>query len=51
MADGEGGRMLEVGSLRDLSINILKQGVGSGKSCLQGEGALKVSPPLPPGKF
>ena len=36
------------GSLRDLSKNILKQGVGKGKICLQGEGVLKVSPPLPP---
>ena len=44
--------MLEVewwgwGSLRDLSKNILKQGVGKGKSCSWGEGVLKVSPPLP----
>ena len=42
--------MLEVGwwgSLRDLSINILKQGVGKGESCSQGEGVSKVSPPLP----
>ena len=33
--------MFEVGgggSLRDLSKNILKQGVGKGKSCLQGRG-------------
>ena len=36
------------GSLKNPSKNILKQGVGKGKSCLQGEGALKVSPPLPP---
>ena len=39
------------GSLRDLSKNIFKQGVGKGKSCSQGKGGLKVSPPLPPGKF
>ena len=41
--------MLEVGwwgSLRDLSKNILKQGVGKDKSCPWGEGVLKVSPPL-----
>ena len=25
-------------------------GGGKGKSCSQGEGVLKVSPPLPPGK-
>ena len=37
----------------DLSKNILKQGVGKSKSCSQGKGVLKVSPPLPlpPGKF
>ena len=44
--------MLEVGwwgSLRDLSKNILKQGVGKGKNCSQGVGpGFKVSPPLPP---
>ena len=42
------------GSLRDLSKNILKQGVGKGKSCSQGEGVLKVSPLLhspPPENF
>ena len=44
MVDGEGGsseRCLKWsggGSLRDLSKNILKQGVGKGKSCSQGEG-------------
>ena len=37
-----------VGSLKDLSKNILKQGVGKGKCSLQGEGVLKVSTPLPP---
>ena len=36
------------GSLRDLSKNILKQRVGKGKSCSQGGGGLKVSPPCPP---
>ena len=42
--DGEGGsseRCLKWSggrSLRDLSKNILKQGVGKGKSCSQGEG-------------
>ena len=52
--DGEGGsceRCLKWGgggSLRDFYKNISKQGVGKGKSCLQGEGFLKVSPPLPP---
>ena len=43
--------MLEVGwwgSLRDLSKNILKQGVGKGEGCSQLEGVLKVLPPLPP---
>ena len=39
MGRGEQGKMLEVGGgggglLRDLSKNILKQGVGKGKSCL-----------------
>ena len=38
--------MLEVGgrgwgSLRDLSKNILKQGVGKGKSCSQGGGGFE----------
>ena len=36
------------GSLRDFSKNILKQGVGKGKSCSWGEEVLKVSPPLSP---
>ena len=56
MVDGEGGSSegcLKWGgggrrSLRDLSKNILKQRVGKGKNCSQGEGGLKVSPPLPP---
>ena len=39
------------GSSRDLSKNILKQGVGKGKSWSWGEGVLKVSPPLPPQKI
>ena len=39
------------GSLRDLSKNILKQGVGKGKSYSKGEGVLKVSPPLTPQKI
>ena len=46
--------MLEVGwwgSLRDLFKNILKQGVGKGKSCSKGGGDLKVSQSLPPGNF
>ena len=58
MVDGEGGsseRCLKwggEGSLRDLSKNILKQGVGKGKLFRRGEGVLKVSPSLPPpGKF
>ena len=37
------------GSLRDLSKNILKQGVG--KSKVVHRGVLKVSPPLPPRKI
>ena len=56
--DGEGGtseRCLKwgsggVGSLRDLSKNILKQRVGKGKNCSWGERVLKLSPPLPPPK-
>ena len=40
------------GSLRDVSENILKQGMGKGKVLHRGEGVLKASPPLPPpGKF
>ena len=45
--DGEGGSSegcLKWGggeSLRDLSKNILKQGVGKGKSCLYGGGGLE----------
>ena len=50
--EGVAVKMLEVGwwgwgSLRDLSKNISKQGVGKGKSCLQGGGLLKVPCPLP----
>ena len=37
-----------VGVIKGSFQNILKQGVGKGKSCSQGEGALKVSSPLPP---
>ena len=37
-----------VGSLRDVSKNILKQGVGKGKNCLLGRGGLKVPPTMPP---
>ena len=44
---GGGGR----GSSRDLSKNILKQGWVKAKVVRRGEGVLKVSPPLPPGKF
>ena len=57
VVDVEGGsseRCLEWaggGSLRDLSENIIKQGVGEGKSCSQGDGVLKVSPPMPPWKI
>ena len=43
VVDGEGGsseRCLKWGSLRDLSKNILKQGVGKGKSCSKGERGL-----------
>ena len=36
------------GSLRDLSKNILKQGVDKGKTCSYGEAGLKMSPLLPP---
>ena len=32
-------------------LNILKRGVGKGKSCSKGGGGLKVSPPLPPWKI
>ena len=39
------------GSLRDISKNIFKQGVGKGKSQFVGGEVLKVSPPLPPGKL
>ena len=39
------------GSLRDLSKSILKQGWVKAKIVRRGEGVLKVSPPLPPGKF
>ena len=57
MVDGEGGssegclKLGGGGSLRDLSKNILKQGVGKGQSCSEGEGSLKVSPLLPHGKY
>ena len=47
--------MLEVrwwGSLRDLSKNILKQGVGKGKSCSYGGGDFEgVTTPAPPENF
>ena len=37
------------GSLRDLSKNILKQGLGKGKSCSYGEGGFEgVTTPAPP---
>ena len=57
--DGEGGSSegsLKWGggggvSIRDLSKNILKQGVGKGKVVRRGEGSLEVSPPLPPQKI
>ena len=40
------------GSLRYLSKNILKQGVGKGKSCSQGEGEFEgVTTPPPPENF
>ena len=56
MVDGEGGSSKGClkwgggggGSLTDLFKNIFKQGMDKGKSCSQGEGGLKVSPPLPP---
>ena len=54
VVDGEGSsseRCLKWGgggTLRDLSRNVLKQGMGKCKSCSQGEGVSKVSPPLPP---
>ena len=39
-------------SLRDLSKNILKQGVGKGKSCSQGGGGFEgVTTPAPPGNI
>ena len=57
VVDGEGGSSEgclkwgggQWGSLRDLSENISKQGVGKCKSCSWG--VLKVSPPLPPENF
>ena len=58
MVDGEGGsseRFLKWGgggSLRDLSKNILKQGVGKGKSFCRGGGDLEgVTTPAYPGNF
>ena len=58
MVDGEGATVKDArrgwwGSMRDLSKNILKQGVVKAKVVPRGEGVLKVSPPLPPphGKF
>ena len=60
MVDGEGGsseRCLKWGgggwgSLRDLSKNFLKQGVGKGKSCSQGGGGFEgVTTPAPPENF
>ena len=39
------------GSLRDLSKNILKQEWIKAKVVRRGEGVLKMSPPLSPGKF
>ena len=45
---GGGGR----GSFRDLSKNILKQGVDKGKSCSQGEGGFEgVTTPFPRQNF
>ena len=50
--------MLEVGwwggggSLRDYSKNVLKQGVGKGKSCSKGAGGFEgVTTPAPPENF
>ena len=40
-----------VGSLRDLSKNVIKQGWVKAKVTRRGEGVLKVSPPLPPWKI
>ena len=57
MVDGEGVSSerclkwggLGGGSLRDLSIIILKQGVGKGKSCSSGGGGFEgVTSPAPP---
>ena len=56
VVDGEGGqqgKMLEVGwwgwrgSLRDLSKNLFKTGVGKGKSCFVGGGGFEgvITPP------
>ena len=40
------------GSLRDLSKNIYKQGVGKGESCSWGGGGFEgVTTPAPSGKF
>ena len=61
--DGEGGScegclkwgsgVVGVGSLRDLSKNIPKQGVGKGKSCSWGRGGIEgvTTPAPPPRKF
>ena len=52
--DGEGGsseRCLKWGSLRDLSKNILKQGVGKGESCSYGGGGFEGVSTLAPWKI
>ena len=57
MVDGEGGsnegclKWGGGGSLRDLSKNILKQGVGKGKVVHRGRGFLKCHYPCPPDNF
>ena len=56
MADGVGGGATVkvkdvrsgVGLIKELLLRQLKRGVGKGRNCLQEDGILKVSPPLPP---
>ena len=59
VVDGEGGSSEGclkwggggVGSLRDLSKNVLKQGVGKGESCSKGEGGFEGVTTPPPRKI
>ena len=36
------------GVIKESVLKLLKTGVGKGRNCLEGEGVLKVSPPLLP---